>query len=157
MIMRDRYTTTTIVLHWLIAVLLLGQFAFGLWLGDIPRGTPERGIYVNLHKSSGLLIGLLIALRDTDRLTVRDLPAEYRTAGATDALPAPCPAAEQDAPVEARLNPLESAERRALFATLQQREWNLSCVARELGISRNTLYRKLERLNIKPPDKPAVH
>ena len=77
MIMRDRYTTTTIVLHWLIAVLLLGQFAFGLWLGDIPRGTPERGIYVNLHKSSGLLIGLLIVLRIAWRLahTPPPLPA----------------------------------------------------------------------------------
>jgi cytochrome b561 len=66
---RDRYTTTAIALHWLIALLLLGQFAFGLMLDDIPRGTPERGIYVNLHKSSGLLIGLLILLRIGWRLS----------------------------------------------------------------------------------------
>lgn len=65
---RDRYTTTAIVLHWLIALLLLGQFAFGLMLDDIPRGTPERGMYVNLHKSSGILIGLLIVLRLAWRL-----------------------------------------------------------------------------------------
>jgi cytochrome b561 len=38
-------------------------------LDDIPRGTPERGIYVNLHKSTGLLIGLLIVLRIGWRLT----------------------------------------------------------------------------------------
>jgi cytochrome b561 len=67
--MNNRYTTTAITLHWLIALLLLGQFVFGLMLGDIPRGTPERGIYVNLHKSSGILIGLLIALRIGWRLT----------------------------------------------------------------------------------------
>jgi cytochrome b561 len=67
--MRDRYTATAIALHWLIAVLLLGQFAFGLMLGDIPRGTPERGVYVNLHKSTGILIGLLILLRIAWRLT----------------------------------------------------------------------------------------
>jgi cytochrome b561 len=66
--MRDRYTTTAIVLHWLIAVLLLGQFVFGLMLDDIPRGTPERGLYVNLHKSSGMVIGLLIVLRVVWRL-----------------------------------------------------------------------------------------
>jgi cytochrome b561 len=60
---RDRYTSTAIALHWLIALLLLGQFVFGLILGDIPRGTPERGIYVNLHKSTGILIGLLIVVR----------------------------------------------------------------------------------------------
>jgi cytochrome b561 len=67
--MHDRYTTTAIALHWLIALLLLGQFAFGLILGDIPRGTPERGMYVNLHKSSGMVIGLLILLRIGWRLT----------------------------------------------------------------------------------------
>jgi len=66
---RDRYTSTAIALHWLIALLLLGQFVFGLMLDDIPRGTPERGLYVNLHKSSGILIGLLIILRIAWRLT----------------------------------------------------------------------------------------
>ena len=64
-----RYTGTAIALHWGIALLLLGQFAFGLMLGDIPRGTPARGYYVNLHKSSGILIGLLILLRLGWRLT----------------------------------------------------------------------------------------
>jgi cytochrome b561 len=66
---RDRYTSIAIALHWLIALLLLGQFVFGLMLDDIPRGTPERGIYVNLHKSTGILIGLLILLRIVWRLT----------------------------------------------------------------------------------------
>lgn len=65
----DRYTTTAIALHWLIALLLLGQFAFGLVLGDIPRGTPDRGLYVNLHKSTGIVIGLLILLRIVWRLS----------------------------------------------------------------------------------------
>ena len=72
--MRNRYTTTAIALHWLIALLLLGQFAFGLLLGDIPRGTPERGIYVNLHKSTGIVIGLLIVLRIVWRLAHRPPP-----------------------------------------------------------------------------------
>lgn len=57
------YTGTAIALHWLVALLLLGQYAFGLALDDIPRGTPARGYYVNLHKSVGILIGLLILLR----------------------------------------------------------------------------------------------
>jgi cytochrome b561 len=66
---RERYTSTAIALHWLIALLLLGQFAFGLILGDIPRGTPDRGIYVNLHKSTGILLGLLIVVRIAWRLS----------------------------------------------------------------------------------------
>lgn len=74
---RDHYTATAIALHWLIALLLLGQFAFGLMLEDIPRGTPDRGLYVNLHKSSGIVIGLLIVLRIAWRLkhTPPPLPA----------------------------------------------------------------------------------
>ena len=69
-----RYTGTAIALHWLIALLLLGQFAFGLLLEDLPRGTPARGYYVNLHKSTGILIGLLILLRLGWRLTHRPPP-----------------------------------------------------------------------------------
>jgi cytochrome b561 len=58
-----RYDRTARLLHWLIAALLIGQFAFGWWLGEVPRNTPARGYFVNLHKSAGLLIGLLILLR----------------------------------------------------------------------------------------------
>lgn len=68
------YTGTAIALHWLVALLLLGQYAFGLALDDIPRGTPARGHYVNLHKSVGILIGLLILLRIGWRLTHRPPP-----------------------------------------------------------------------------------
>jgi transcriptional regulator of acetoin/glycerol metabolism len=111
------------------------------------------------------LLRSMIALRESDRLTMRDLPPEYRTGGAFDAVPAPPEEADADAgndadaetPVGSCLNPLESAERRVLFQALEQRDWNLSGVAREMGISRNTLYRKLQRLNIKLPDKPLVH
>jgi transcriptional regulator of acetoin/glycerol metabolism len=106
------------------------------------------------------LLRSMIALRETDRLTVRDLPPEYRT-GTADMAPPPspetCPDAEAACPSEASLNTLESAERRALMQELQRHEWNLSSVARELGISRNTLYRKLQRLSIKPPDKSLFH
>jgi transcriptional regulator of acetoin/glycerol metabolism len=106
------------------------------------------------------LLRSMIALRETDRLTIRDLPPEYRTGPADVATP-PCPEACPDAgaasPSEACLNTLESAERRALLQELQRHEWNLSSVARELGISRNTLYRKLQRLSIKPPDKSLFH
>ena len=79
--MNERYTSTAIGLHWLIALLLLGQFAFGLALGDIPRGTPERGYYVNLHKSSGILIGLLVLVRLGWRLAHTPPPLPASTPG----------------------------------------------------------------------------
>jgi cytochrome b561 len=67
--MDERYTRTAMLLHWLVALLLLGQFAFGWYLESIPRGVPARGYFVNLHKSTGLLIGLLILVRLGWRLT----------------------------------------------------------------------------------------
>jgi cytochrome b561 len=59
----DRYGRVAIALHWLLAALILGQILFGWYLQEIPRGTPMRGFYVNLHKSTGLTIALLILLR----------------------------------------------------------------------------------------------
>lgn len=66
--MNERYTRTAVVLHWLIAVLLLAQISFGAWMSDIPRGTPERALYFNLHKSSGLVLLALIVWRLVWRL-----------------------------------------------------------------------------------------
>jgi cytochrome b561 len=57
------YTTGAILLHWLIAALLFSQIAFGWFLETIPRGSALRGPTVNLHKSTGLLLGILILLR----------------------------------------------------------------------------------------------
>jgi cytochrome b561 len=58
-----RYTRTAIALHWLIALVILVQIPFGWSLGEIPTGTPARGWYVNLHKSVGITLGLVIVLR----------------------------------------------------------------------------------------------
>ena len=70
----ERYSGVAIALHWLLAVLILGQIAFGWYLQDVPRGTPARTVYVNLHKSTGLTIGLLILLRLGWRLTHKAPP-----------------------------------------------------------------------------------
>jgi transcriptional regulator of acetoin/glycerol metabolism len=104
------------------------------------------------------LLRSMIALRETDCLGEHDLPHEYRS-GADEASTAPVahPQAAPASPAGSSLNTLESAERRALLQVLERHEWNLSGVSRELDISRNTLYRKLQRLNIKPPDKSLVH
>jgi cytochrome b561 len=67
--LEPQYTRTAMLLHWLIAVLLLGQFLFGWYLTGIPRGIPERGYFVNLHKSTGLVIGVLVLLRIAWRLS----------------------------------------------------------------------------------------
>ena len=66
--MEERYTRVAMLLHWLVALAVLGQIAFGWYLQLIPRLTPDRTIYVNLHKSTGLVIGGLILLRLAWRL-----------------------------------------------------------------------------------------
>ena len=66
---RSRYTTVAIALHWVIAVCLLGQYALGWYLDGVPKGVPERSYFVNIHKSTGLLIGLLILVRILWRLS----------------------------------------------------------------------------------------
>jgi len=100
------------------------------------------------------LLRTMVALREADRLTLRDLPPQYRATPAIAGPAAPEPAA--GAAINP-LNPLESAERDALLRELQRLQWNMSGVARELNISRNTLYRKLQRLNIDHPDKSTFH
>ena len=51
-------------LHWLIGIALLAEIVFGFLLDDIaPRGTPARAAVINLHKSTGVLLGLLVVLR----------------------------------------------------------------------------------------------
>lgn len=65
------YTAPAIVLHWLIALFLFGQIAFGWFLGTIPRGASSRGFYVNMHKSTGLTLALLIVVRIVWRIANR--------------------------------------------------------------------------------------
>lgn len=57
------YTRTAIALHWLIALAVFAQIPFGWYLEEIPRGTPPRGWYVNLHKSIGVTLGVAIVFR----------------------------------------------------------------------------------------------
>jgi len=83
--MNDRYTKTAIVLHWLIAIWILCMFGFGWFMTDLPQEAPKqmsydflnlgiytwelakeespRAFYYNLHKSSGITLLGLIALR----------------------------------------------------------------------------------------------
>ena len=57
-------------MHWLLGLALFAQIAFGFLLDDIaPRGTPARSGVVNLHKSCGITLAVLIAARLCWRLS----------------------------------------------------------------------------------------
>jgi cytochrome b561 len=70
-----RYDRVAIALHWIVGAGILAQLAFGWLLGEIKRGTPARSIAINLHKSTGLLLALLILARLFWRL--RHRPPAY--------------------------------------------------------------------------------
>lgn len=66
MIGRDRYTAVAIVLHWAIAVALLGLILLGWWMGDAleDRDTQAQAIAAfQLHKSLGLTVLILSLAR----------------------------------------------------------------------------------------------
>jgi len=70
-----RYDRVAAWLHWTIGVLLLVEIAFGLLLDDIaPRGTPARAGVINLHKSFGIVLGVLIVFRILWRLAHKRPP-----------------------------------------------------------------------------------
>ena len=63
-VQRNRYDRFSVTLHWLMAVLLLGQIALGMWMLGLPKDASGlRASWFNVHKSWGMVLGLLIALR----------------------------------------------------------------------------------------------
>jgi len=68
---RQRYTTTAIGLHWLIAALIVGTFTLGLVMTDIPGFSPTKLRYYAWHKWDGVTVLLLAVLRLLWRLKNR--------------------------------------------------------------------------------------
>jgi cytochrome b561 len=71
----QRYSLPAIVLHWLIALLIIGTFTLGLVMTDIPGLTPTKLRYFSWHKWAGVTVLLLAALRLLWRL--RRTPPSY--------------------------------------------------------------------------------
>jgi cytochrome b561 len=62
------------VLHWAIALGVIGLLAVGWWMQDLPNGPRKIDIY-KLHKSIGLTVLALMSLRIALRLADRRRPA----------------------------------------------------------------------------------
>ena len=76
---REKLLTTTILLHWLIAVPMIAMLGMGLYLESLPVG-PEKNELVGVHMGVGLIILCLAVLRSIWRLSHGFPPAvgEYR-------------------------------------------------------------------------------
>lgn len=63
----QRYSTTSIVLHWLIALLIIAAFAMGWYMSDLKISPTKLKLY-SWHKWLGVSIFGLVALRLLIRL-----------------------------------------------------------------------------------------
>ena len=67
-----RYSRGAIILHWLIALLIIGNFV-GAWMSeDLPRD--QKFVMMGYHKANGILILLLTLVRIGWRFTHRPPP-----------------------------------------------------------------------------------
>ena len=63
----SRYSTPAVALHWLLAVLITGTFALGLYMHELPV-SPQRLKLYSWHKWAGTVILALSVLRLVVRL-----------------------------------------------------------------------------------------
>ena len=87
-----RYGVVAIGLHWLIAIAILGSFALGFYMSDLPL-SPQKLKFYSWHKWAGVSIFLCVLVRLLWRLSHRppelpdSIPAwQRKVAGATHML-----------------------------------------------------------------------
>jgi cytochrome b561 len=59
----ERYNDVAIALHWLVAIGVFVMIGLGWYMTDIPKGTPARAFFYNLHKSIGVTLGIIVLIR----------------------------------------------------------------------------------------------
>ena len=69
-VLRSRYTSVAIALHWIIAVVIAVNFGLGLYMADLEASPIKLRLY-SYHKWVGVTIFLLVAFRLLWRLTHR--------------------------------------------------------------------------------------
>lgn len=69
----SRYTAVAMLLHWLLALVILGMFAMGLYMSDLPFSPLRLKLY-NWHKWAGVTFLALTVLRLVWRVTHRPPP-----------------------------------------------------------------------------------
>ncbi|CAB3793043.1 sigma-54-dependent Fis family transcriptional regulator [Paraburkholderia fynbosensis] len=102
------------------------------------------------------VLQMAIALSDGQPIRCEDLPPEItqRAPGGDMPTALGLTTADMDAHLTddadiSALNAIQLNERETVLSLLDEHRWNVSNVAKALGISRNTLYRKMRRLHIR--------
>ena len=81
-----------------------------------------------------------VTLTDSDNLQLDHFPADIVKVELEDPT---LPASER--------SPLFKMERNTIMTALKEAHWNVTKAAKQLNVSRNTLYRKMKRHGISPP------
>ena len=61
--MTPKYTKPMQWLHWLMAPLIIGLLALGLWMEGLPNDYPDKFTYYGWHKSFGVVALALVVIR----------------------------------------------------------------------------------------------
>ena len=57
-----RYERTAVILHWIVALLIIALIGIGWYMVGIPKKTPDRAFFFNLHKSLGIVTAIFIVM-----------------------------------------------------------------------------------------------
>lgn len=89
-----------------------------------------------------------LAINDCGIISPSDLPPDISSSKTypQDAQPQTCKGFP-------RQNIMENAEQEIILASLERYKWSITDAANELGMSRATLYKKMEKYNFTPPNK----
>lgn len=149
-------------LDWLIDKMLGGKVQLSAAARECLRQHRWPG---NLRELSNAL-DYATAICDGERIEVHDLPESLlnRGANAPSIVNAPSIASHEMAlrhppyPLPPDIAPAPLPEKQLLMQYLRAARWNLSAVARQMGISRMTLYRRMQRFGIRSPNRnDALH
>ncbi|MFB3302103.1 sigma-54-dependent Fis family transcriptional regulator [Pseudomonas sp. AMR01] len=86
-----------------------------------------------------MVLRTLMALAEDGCVVLGDLPVNVLAPNLAPSTPG-------------ELSPLHEAERKTLLNTLDQQRWHMTRTAEQLGVSRNTLYRKLRKYRVCLPE-----
>jgi cytochrome b561 len=65
-----KYPIALRILHWLMAVMIIGLLALGLYMAELPKGDPRHDTLYNLHKSFGVTVLALAFIRLAVRMAL---------------------------------------------------------------------------------------
>ena len=113
------------------------------WPGNV------RQLRHALRSAVALADGELVGCEHLPSLQAGTNPAQTPRPPLLTAVPAADAAVQAAGPAAPeRLNLIQANERQVVLQLLEQHRWNVSNVAKSLDVSRNTLYRKLHKLQI---------